>query len=69
MTPNILLYKIKPIVLIISSQENFELKYLRTKFYCLEVKFQVATWKPVNSFLTPTVDKTNHMPVIAPFSV
>ena len=32
------------------------------------VKF-VVTWKPVNSFLTSTVDKTKHMPVIAPFSV
>ena len=42
-TPNILSRKIKPIVLIISSQRNFKLKYLRIKFYC----FFIAFWPPV----------------------
>ena len=40
-TPNILICKIKPFVLIISSQGNFQFKYLRIKFYC----FFIASWR------------------------
>ena len=40
---NILRRKIKPIVLIIWSYENFKLKYLRKKLYC----FFIAFWPPV----------------------
>ena len=38
-TPNILCCKIKPIVLIILSQENFKLRYLRITFYCFFIAF------------------------------
>ena len=61
----------------ISASSSKGVKFLMKELLCTHIashllpsiSWLVASWKHVNYFRTSTVEKTNHMPVIAPFSL
>ena len=61
----------------ISASSSKGVKFLIMELLCTHIanhplpnsSWLATTWKHANYFLTSLVDKTDHMPVIAPFSV